>query len=54
MQEKYNLKDEDKKEEISKFARPDSLQFRTHFAQKRRKDRKKKNIDSGLLPNERP
>jgi len=28
--------------------------IRAKFSQTRRKDRKKKNIESGLLPNERP
>jgi hypothetical protein len=49
MEEKEKLQ-----EANSKFAKPDSLVFRAKYAQQKRKDRKKKNELSGLLPNERP
>jgi hypothetical protein len=49
------MTEEDKKEQNpNKFAKPDSPAFRAKFAQDRRKKRKQKNEDSGLLPNERP
>lgn len=47
-------KDKEELEVTVKLAKPDSLAFRAKFSQQRRKDRKKKNSDSGLLPNERP